>query len=145
MSDSDTIALIAIFQKMIEINQEKGKNRNYVIEYLKNILWFIEAQNKSEEINENEIYDAYAFLLCFQYFFNFPLSTKISEFDCKNYLNFYKILEDFKDYDTLKINYEKKVKLLLDGKNDKKSIKKLYQILLNKKLVTKNFFYYCYQ
>ena len=102
--DSDMQTLIAIFQKMIEINQEKGNNRNYVIEYLKNILSFIEKQNSSDEINENEIYSAYAFLLCFQYFFKLPLSTKISEFHCNNYSNFYKIIEKYGDYEILKEN-----------------------------------------
>ena len=138
--DSDMQTLIAIFQKMIEINQEKGNNRNYVIEYLKNILSFIEKQNSSDEINENEIYSAYAFLLCLQYFFKLPLSTKISEFHCNNYSNFYKIIEKYGDYEILKENYEKNVKIWLGEKSDKTTIKKLYQILLNKKLVKKTIF-----
>lgn len=132
ISDSDMQTLISIFQKMIEINQEKGSKRNYVIEYLKNILSFNEKQNRSDEINENEIYSAYAFLLCFQYFFNLPLNTKITEFDCVQYSNFNKIIEKFGDYEILKNNYEKNVKILLGGKSDKKNIKKLHQILLTK-------------
>ena len=139
IKDSDTKKIINLHYTALNLCNVTGYKRTYLSEYLKTIDEFFENK-KISEINENEIYAAYGYIICFQDSFKLFKIPNIKIFDCKDYPNFFKIINNFSDFDKLKENYEKNVKSIFDENDDKKGIKNLYQILQKRKLVSSKFY-----
>ena len=135
IKDSDTKKIINLHYSALNLCNITGYKRTYLYEYLKTIDDFFDNK-KTCDINENEIFSAYGYIICFQDSYKLSTTPNIKIFDCKNYPNFLKIINNFDDFDKLKENYEKSVKLIFDGNDEKKGIKNLYQILQKRKLVS---------
>ena len=135
IKDSDTKKIINLHYSALNLCNVTGYKRTYLYEYLKTIDDFFDNK-KTCDINENEIFSAYGYINCFRDSFKLSTTPNIKIFDCKNYPNFLKIINNFDDFDKIKENYEKSVKLIFDGNDEKKGIKNLYQILQKRKLVS---------
>ena len=124
---------ISLYRIMIKDSLKKGNIRTYSLEYLDNMLSYIE-KNKSDEIKDDEIFAAYAYLFSFAYINDLSEIGKICKFEFTNYIKFSEILEKYGDSDILKKNYEISVKQKINGKVDNKNLKNLFTALIKKKL-----------
>ena len=134
-NDSNLKSLSLLFIYLIKNIKDNGPIKTFALDYLNNIS---NETDFFEEINENEIINAYVFLFSFFYLIKYNDKEKILLFEYENFKNFYKILCLIKvNVKKLKIDYENSVKKIYNV-NDRKSLKKLFLIISKKQLI-KNF------
>lgn len=132
----DLKGLISFFRGVLHNSSFKGNVQTFAIGYLDTVLQNIEQQ-KYEELSEDELYLANAFLFSFNYLNGLSKIDEIKKFNYESYKNFYEILKSFGGPEKLKENYENFGKKLMEENTDKKTVKTFLQNLEKKKLTKK--------
>ena len=107
IKDLDTKKIINLHYSALNLCNVTRYKKAYLSHYLKTTDDFFDYKNTSE-IYENETFSDYGYLICFQD----CTTSNIKVFYCKDYQNFFLIINNFYDFDKLKENFEKNVKLI---------------------------------
>ena len=104
INDSNLNLSSLFFINLLKNIKDNGPIKTFALDYLNNIS---NETDFFEEINENEIINAYVFLFSFFYLIKYNDKEKILLFEYENFKNFYKILCLIEvNVKKLKIDYE---------------------------------------